>query len=31
METVAFPKGSIDLDTQEDYQKFLKTNKKSHP
>ena len=31
VETVAFPKGSIDLDTEEDYQKFLKTNKKSHP
>ena len=31
VETVPFPKGSIDLDTEEDYQKFLKTNKKSHP
>jgi molybdenum cofactor cytidylyltransferase len=31
LETVAFPKGSIDLDTQEDYEKFLKANKKSHP
>jgi molybdenum cofactor cytidylyltransferase len=31
VDTVAFPKGSIDLDTEEDYQKFLKTNKKSHP
>jgi len=31
VETVAFPKGSIDLDTEEDYQKFLKANKKSHP
>jgi molybdenum cofactor cytidylyltransferase len=31
LETVPFPKGSIDLDTEEDYQKFLKTNKKSHP
>jgi molybdenum cofactor cytidylyltransferase len=30
LDTVAFPKGSIDLDTPEDYQKFLKTNKKSH-
>lgn len=30
VETVAFPKGSIDLDTEEDYQKFLKANKKSH-
>jgi hypothetical protein len=26
--TVAFPKGSIDLDTQEDYQNFLKQIKK---
>jgi molybdenum cofactor cytidylyltransferase len=31
VETVAFPSGSIDLDTQEDYQKYLTTKKKSAP